>query len=64
MKNYSSENLREEFNSLYFKLNNTIPNPFLFDNAVDELEPNFIISNNQADEIWYRIGNATIRFHF
>lgn len=57
----SSENLREEFNSLYYRLNNTIPNPFLFDNAIDELEPNFIVSKTQADDIWFRIENGSIR---
>ena len=56
-----SEDLREEFNNLYSKLNNTIPSPFFFDNAVDELEPNFIISKNNAGDIWFRIENGSIR---
>jgi hypothetical protein len=61
-ENYISiENLTNQFNEFYYKIYGTVANNFLFDNALDELEPNFIISKTKAETTWFIITNGGVR---
>ena len=62
VENYISiENLTNQFNEFYYKIYGTVSNNFLFDNALDELEPNFIISKTKAETTWFIITNGGVR---
>lgn len=55
------ENLRDEYEILYHKIYGKISSSFDFDNALDELEPNFINSFNKGEFISYTVANGGIR---
>jgi len=57
----SHENLRDEYEVLYYKAHNIISSSYAFDNALDELEPNFISTHSKVETLWVSIVNGSIR---
>lgn len=57
----SHENLRDEYEVLYYKVHNIISSSYAFDNALDELEPNFITTHIKLETLWVSIVNGSIR---